>query len=57
MTLKDRHAKIRATAAAKIYDLVRQAVAADAEHQKSKPEVIKAIDAALNEHVFRKLFT
>lgn len=56
-SIKERHAKIREEAAQKLYELYHNAVLADVEHQKNKPDLLKEIDDTLDTHVFKKLFT
>lgn len=55
--IQDRHDRLRRAAAEKIYELTHRAVVLDAEFQKSKPDVLKKIEASLDEHIFRPLFT
>lgn len=55
--MKQLHRDAKRKASEAIYAIYEKAVAKDADYQKNKPQVAKAIDKALDDHIFTPLFT
>jgi hypothetical protein len=55
--MKQLHLDAKRHAADAIFKIYEQAAGEDAELQAKKPAVLKQIDQALDEHIFRPLFT
>lgn len=55
--MKKIHLDAKRKASAAIFAIYEKSAAKDAELQKNKPATLKAIDKALDDHIFRPLFT
>lgn len=55
--MKKVHLDAKRKASAAVFAIYEKAAAGDATFEANKPAMLKAIDAALDEHIFRPLFT
>lgn len=55
--MNKQHLDAKRKASEAIFAIYEQAAAKDADYQKNKPETLKAIEKALDDHIFRPLFT
>lgn len=55
--LSPKHRSIREKVRAELIEVYRDAVDDSDHFEKTKPDVLKRIDASLDKHIFRPLFT
>lgn len=55
--MKKQHSDAKRKAAAALFAIYETAAAKDADYQKHKPATLKKINKALDDHIFRPLFT
>lgn len=55
-TLLQRRIRVKAEATAALLALYEEMLSDDAKFQAQKPDLLKAIDAALTDHIFTPLF-